>query len=637
MMKQEFADVKKTIWLTRPDLRALDEKFTGYFDFWLSTVGKAEYHSLRAFSIEMPSELSSTPWTGSMNSGGLEITELMVLIWRLRPDLQRNFDIYSKVGQLKYWLWYILHGRKEYSLSETLTETQNFFLKECIETAGDGVCRKLPRLLYAIWYDRPDLQAAFDLEGSQQCDKYVLWFLRFGVEEYDLSYCLQQTLRDYFLHPISSDQLDSIPRALAVIWQNDELLRGLYPVPVASELIAWFQANESDYRALSYLFNWKRPTTSLGKSSSNPNQRRARGVNLIGYAHAQLGIGEDVRMAAAACEAVGIPFTIYNISPGVEVCQNDRSSERYISTDLPYDTNIFCMTGIETARLYAVFGEALFAEFRNIGYWPWELSDWPEAWHHCYKLVDEIWASSTFTYNAFVKSSLVPVRLMPMAVEASKTLCFSRKEFGLPPNRFLFVFAFDVLSSIHRKNPFACVAAFQKAFPDGNDNVGLVIKAMRANNGSEDWMKLCRVVEKDNRVSLLTGTYQREKILDLYRNCDCFVSLHRSEGFGRGLVEAMLLGVPVIATGYSGNTDFTMPETSYCVNYSLRPLRAEEYDYGEGLEWAEPDIGSAAACMRKVFEDSSLRDRILQNAGAFAENTYSPIVVGRHYKEILNL
>jgi len=133
--------------------------------------------------------------------------------------------------------------------------------------------------------------------------------------------------------------------------------------------------------------------------------RLPSGVNLIGHAYGELGIGEDLRMAVEACEAAGIPYAIVNFSPGAATRQDDqllagRTGNAGEAASAPYATNIFCLTAFETARLYLEYGPGLFEGRRNIGWWPWELPVWPERWRPALNLVDEIWAASRFSQDA---------------------------------------------------------------------------------------------------------------------------------------------------------------------------------------------------------------------------------------------
>jgi glycosyltransferase involved in cell wall biosynthesis len=249
--------------------------------------------------------------------------------------------------------------------------------------------------------------------------------------------------------------------------------------------------------------------------------------------------------------------------------------------------------------------------------------------------VDEIWAGSRYQEAAYVAAGAVPVRHMPMAVTVDATAGRSRADFGLPADRFLFVFSFDLLSGPARKNPEGCIEAFRRAFPRGDEPAGLVLKAMRADAAPEAWADLRSRAAADPRIRLLAGTLARGELLDLYRACDGYLSLHRSEGFGRGMAEAMLLGKPVICTGYSGNTDFATPETAALVRHGLRPVAGNEYPWGSGQNWAEPDLDDAAAWMRRIATDAALCGRLAEAGRRAVATSSAPVVVGRRYREAL--
>lgn len=210
-----------------------------------------------------------------------------------------------------------------------------------------------------------------------------------------------------------------------------------------------------------------------------------------------------------------------------------------------------------------------------------------------------------------------------MAVSVDGTAGSTRRDFGVSEGQFVYIFAFDFLSGVARKNPVGCVRAFRAAFPSGSEAVGLVVKVMRPAADSIEWQEFLHEAQMDPRVTVIDRTLDRREVLDLYRACDCFVSLHPSEGFGRGLAEAMLLGRAVVATGYSGNMDFTSSDTAGLVDFVMRDVGDGEYTFGHGRRWANPDIDHAAWCIRKVAADRDCRERIAA--------TYSPAVVGGRY------
>lgn len=366
------------------------------------------------------------------------------------------------------------------------------------------------------------------------------------------------------------------------------------------------------------------------------------GVNLVGYAFGELGIGEDVRMAARALLTTDVPMTLLNFKPGNDIPQNDRSMAAYVSDGGPYGINMFCMTAEENARHLITAGQGLYAGHYNIGYWPWELSQWPKDWALMLDLVDEVWVSTWHTYEALADVCPKPLMHMPMAVELAEVKAFkdkasARRHFKLPSNATLFCFSFDLNSSIHRKNPQGCVDAFLRAFPKGKTNkagVGLVIKCHQPKQKNADWDKLKRLAAKDARIHIVEGTLPKPELLALYKACDCFLSLHRAEGFGRGIAETLQLGLHVITTGYSGNVDFCQPPTADLVDYQLIPVEDGQYRFGEGQVWAEPNVAHAAALMRRFYEQH--RDA-LQNSTPVKTDWpgFSARVVGERYRQRL--
>ena len=366
------------------------------------------------------------------------------------------------------------------------------------------------------------------------------------------------------------------------------------------------------------------------------------GVNLVGYAYGELGIGEDVRMAARALLANRVPFTMIDFTPGDNIPQNDRSMAKYVSNQSRYAVNLFCMTAQENARHFLTQGQGHYVGRHNIGYWPWELSGWPRDWELSFDLVDEVWVSTWHTYHALADICPKPLYRMPMAVEMPggtvlTDTAHTRWHFNLPQNATLFCFSFDFNSSIHRKNPQACVDSFLQAFPRqefGREDVGLIIKVHTPKEPNTAWNQLKQLMRRDDRIHVIETTLSKPDLLALYRACDCFLSLHRAEGFGRGIAEALTLGLHVITTGYSGNVDFCQAPHADLVNYSLLPVGAKQYPYWEGQVWADPDVAHAAQLMRN-FAD---RRRASQSHARHVNTQwpeFSGKVVGKRYLDRL--
>lgn len=203
-----------------------------------------------------------------------------------------------------------------------------------------------------------------------------------------------------------------------------------------------------------------------------------------------------------------------------------------------------------------------------------------------------------------------------------------RAALGLAPDATVFLFMFDFRSFASRKNPEAVVQAFLTAFPDPEDEVRLVVKTQGGDAAPIPWRRLSALC-RDPRIELRDVSLDRTDLLDLMAAADCFVSLHRSEGFGRGPAEAMLMGKPVIVTGYSGTTDFATPDCAYVVGYRLVPVGVGEYPGAEGQTWADADIAQAARAMRRVHEDPESARATGARARARIMHLYAPEISGR--------
>ncbi|MGI9210907.1 MAG: glycosyltransferase, partial [Methylococcaceae bacterium] len=299
------------------------------------------------------------------------------------------------------------------------------------------------------------------------------------------------------------------------------------------------------------------------------------------------------------------------LSPGNNVRQSDSTLVgRVVSrgvTRVRYPINIFCMTGFDTVRAYLEYGDSLFKDKYNIGWWPWELSVWPGLLHSAFERVNEIWAATQFTRVMYETSTHIPVHLMPLPVSVARVEFCSRATLGIPDSKFLFLYVFDFNSYLERKNPAAVISAFRLAFPDQDESVGLVLKTMNTDSDNPLWQQFRLSCLQDKRITLLDQTMTRSQVLGLIESCDVYVSLHRSEGFGRTLAESMLFGKPVVATDYSGTCDFLTPDTGFPVQWTEQSVRQNDYPFvmeGEAV-WANPDINHAARQMVQARKESA--------------------------------
>ncbi|MDF9840205.1 MULTISPECIES: glycosyltransferase [unclassified Paenibacillus] len=352
------------------------------------------------------------------------------------------------------------------------------------------------------------------------------------------------------------------------------------------------------------------------------------GVNLVGYSRAEMGIGESCRIAAKSMEAVDIPFGIINFIGTNSASMNDDSWIHKEINEPQFNLNIFHINAEQMIEVYAHYGNSIFKDRYNIGFWHWELPDFPDEWQESFNLVDEIWAPSTFVVDSIAQKSPVPVVKIPHSIKVSISDQRDRSYFNLPEDAFLFLSMYDLKSYQARKNPQASIIAFQLAFKPEDKSVGLVIKVNSAGQGSKELDELHQLIGTYTNIYLVDKTLSRNDTNALLSVIDSYVSLHRSEGFGLGLAEAMYLGKPVIGTNWSSNIDFMDFNTSCLVNYSLVKLNENHGPYKEYQYWAEPDVEHASTYMRTLFDDKNFYKQISSNGEEHIKKYYSPQAVG---------
>jgi len=273
----------------------------------------------------------------------------------------------------------------------------------------------------------------------------------------------------------------------------------------------------------------------------------------------------------------------------------------------------------------------------RIGYWTWELETFSSEWLPAFELFHEIWTLSEFCSRAMSKVSPKQIIAVPPPIQLDAVSRLGKTDFGIPADEFVFLCAFDMLSVFERKNPLAAVAAFQRAFPSSERGARLVVKV---NNGSRDAVNMERLraaAAADSRITLMDTCLTRDDMNALLASCDCYVSLHRSEGFGLMIAEAMWLGKPVIVTGYSGNMDFTNDSNSFLVGYDLTVVGPGSRPYDPDELWADPRVDEASTQMRMVFAHSALREERAGEAQRFVRTALSPARVGEIITERLRL
>jgi glycosyltransferase involved in cell wall biosynthesis len=271
---------------------------------------------------------------------------------------------------------------------------------------------------------------------------------------------------------------------------------------------------------------------------------------------------------------------------------------RGFAREAPYSVNLLVVNADQLPQVYRQSGLRRGGGY-DIGFWAWELPQFPRATHAAaLDLVDEIWTFSEFCRSAFAAAASVPVVKIVPALSVDAPGRRTRADFGFD-DAFTFLYVYDSASIVKRKNPGAAISAFRRAF-DPDEPVRLVLKTM---NATPRQVAALERLAGDARVSVRNGYLGRGELLDLLVACDAYVSLHRSEGLGLGLLEMLMLNKPVVATNYSGVTEFLKGPGTYPVGFREVRLRRAYGPYPKGSAWADPDVAEAARRLRELYED----------------------------------
>jgi glycosyltransferase involved in cell wall biosynthesis len=488
----------------------------------------------------------------------------------LFPAAAREFP-HSRRSRLCIAIWACGLLRRRFGWPRSFVDRLLCWLSQVAPVADAFL--PLDNLVFGLWEICPELPTQCDLRTHEGRSALLAWFAETGMKQFELDDCISESLRAR-LPPVRRCQ----PQQATARAQN--------------------------------------PTV-------------ARDLCLLGYASLVSGRAEDLHMSALALRRNKQKWAMLDRLSGAITTEDGQTASGFAA---PPIINLVHLNADTAFFDYLFMREKGIERGYTIGYWSWELAKFPNQWNSSFAFVHEIWVTSRFAYEAIAPATTKPVFLMPMAVAVPPPEPgLTRAGFGLPEDKFVFYFGFDFRSYMSRKNPFAAITAFRRAFPQKSDPAALLLKTIGSEWKSEERDSLVEMIRGDPRIVLVERELSRSRTIALLAMADCFVSLHRCEGFGRGPAEAMLLGKPVILTDYSGSRDYATPETALLISCQLVPVGIDEYPGADGQVWAEPDIDEAAASMRKIAADPSLAQR-LGNAGRTRIRAlYDPSVVGARY------
>jgi Glycosyl transferases group 1 len=443
--------------------------------------------------------------------------------------------------------------------------------------APRGAARGINRyVFYRVARERADVLRAYpDLDGADGAG-YVAWCWAFGREE--------MAIPDRFMPPRPGRDSVEVSRAADGAARQTAL----------------------DRRGDARTPDTRTPDTRTADARTPPPVGESGpAVRVTGYLSHTLGLGAAARGYVQALGAAGVPVStasvpLHHLELPVELAAGyGRHGFDELLHEGLHGFEIVAVNADELPDFVARLGEGYF-EGPRIGIWGWETNSIPSRWQRAFALVQEIWVYSRFMAENIGAVAPVPVIALPPPVRApEEPIAPLRLEV---PDGYLFLFVFDYLSTLQRKNPVGLIEAFKRAFAPG-EGPRLLLKTINAPLRPLAEEEVLWAAHGRSDIHVVDRSLSGAELGGLMAACDCYVSLHRAEGFGLTLAEAMAIGKPVIATGYSGNVDFMNAENSYLVDHAIGRVGPDCEIYPPDGEWAEPSVEHAAELMRRVYDN----------------------------------
>ena len=549
-------------------------------------------------------------------------TSAIRLLWQIyesRPDLRHMFpDVLGRDAD-RFAEWLSIFGPDELIISPSVQET----FARC--SHGRSLARIFSVVNRTHWMmERWPL--AFVGRDREEFGRVLLTLVRDDLEfdsEDVLMYLWTMHADPYsglplaleLLHNLAATPSSRLPegqdRLLADLLRNDprcrealDRYRRAYPAADADELRRIRSNARTTIDVSEHLASIAAPATNGSQraaSASDDSGPVESGANIFGYFKSPIGLGEMSRGVAAAMRTIDMPAA-ENVIGNVAM-DRDLRPEHFLRTfDYRQRTNIFVSYPHLNSLLLHSYPRWMTSGRRNIVYLAWEQRDSAPHWQHVFADFDQVWALSSFAARSLESQLGRPVHAISCVLDTTALPeRLPKRQVGLAEQPFTFLYAVDANSSLERKNPEAVIEAFARAF-SGEDGVELCLKVSNAHR-LEHRAKLQRILSmaaRHPRIRVLTTQLNRRAMLQLIGAADCYVSLHRAEGFGFTCAEAMAFGRPVLATGYSGNLDFMSEDNSWLVKAREVEVEHPEGPFQRGSVWAEIDIDHAAACMRDI-------------------------------------
>jgi glycosyltransferase involved in cell wall biosynthesis len=494
--------------------------------------------------------------------------------------------------------------------------------KKAARNLGEAFRAAPGRRVFDLYLHSPEIQKKFPLALLTAGQKsFAKWLTRQGRTKFNLT--AGEII--WFLHLAA----EKLPEMVLQTWLITPAWQEKFPLerPSAAQgFLQWISQEFAGCPSFSRLKALPAILRRFQESLPLPgNKNGIDGANILSHFCYPSGLQRMGLLTARALEKAGLKVSCRDV-PTSPLRDTDVRTGFLGLESFPFTiVNVAPQPYFRSA--YELSGLLRRSDVYRIAYWVWELDDIPPQWVKLTPLFDEIWAPTKFVADAFRRRMPTPVHEVLLPVDIGEVAQFPKSELGIAENGYVFLFTFDMCSELIRKNPFAVISAFRSAFPNPED-VTLIIKVSRGRWNREGLAEL-ENASRTPGVVLIDRVISHSQILGLIEMCDCFVSLHRSEGFGLCLAEAMLLGKPVVATNYSGNLSFMHSRNSLLVDYTLTEIIDDNPVYAKGNRWAEPSIEHAASCLRWCYDHPAEAAALGAIGQAEARDKFSLEAAGR--------
>lgn len=609
-----------------PGLDAAD-----HYLYWYLTAYRSQEKRRVPLSSELIDYLNA-PITMAGNRYNLS----RIMWWRLmgRKDMLGNLNLNSREAYIELIFWWVHQDCPALFFEDCLVPDRFADLMRGVHPSRRNDPYPLSYFLDFFYRHTPQLQF-LDAGTDRGRQTLVLAIMIMASRRPDLLRYVPHRSIQTLLAP-RPDGVSDFERFLRAL-TNDTALRVPHDRYVAALRLA-------GYDMQSHRFMSRSPEGHRFEGAAMPAPDAARpkvDVQLIGPLAKASGLGQATRLSADILRKTGltvrgVDFDLDNPAP------EGFSSDTMIEDYGPAKVNIIHLNAESIPLAYA-YQPDVFSGAYNIGYFFWEL-DKPAYCHYLgMELLDEIWVSTNYGVEIYAPDAKGrPVINVGMCFEENTDIdradarAFVNQRFLFDASHYVCLVAFDSFSFVQRKNPVSVLQAFQKAF-EGVENARLVVKTQNRDSVFDPvqvqlWDRVEAIIASDHRIVVMNETLTYRDLLRLKAGSDCYISLHKSEGWGFGMIEAMSLKVPVVCTAYSGNMDFCTAETAWLVDYEETLLKPGDYIFvRKGSKWAEPDVASAAAQLRAAYDDPAARKAKAEAAYAYIRANFSVDAIAKRY------